>query len=229
VLTLGIDLASQPRQTAACTVDWSSGELRVSAGWDDAALLQEFARADKVGIDAPLGWPEPFLRALAEDDWPAPGAPRQALERRATDLWIHRTTGKLPMSVSTDRIAYCAMRARVLIGAAPRDGSGRFVEAYPDAALRVWGVRGVGSYKGPTARGRRAAILAALGWDAPACVDSDHCLDALVCALIARAAALGLTHPPEDQRLARLEGWIHLPREGSLSRLVPAARDRTLR
>jgi hypothetical protein len=44
---------------------------------------------------------------------------------------------------------------------------------------------------------------------------SDHnCLDALVCSLVARAAALGLTQPPEpgeEADRATREGWIHLP------------------
>ena len=44
---------------------------------------------------------------------------------------------------------------------------------------------------------------------------SDHnCFDALVSSLVARAAALGLTEPPEPgeqaDRAVR-EGWIHVP------------------
>jgi hypothetical protein len=44
----------------------------------------------------------------------------------------------------------------------------------------------------------------------------------VLCALIARAAALGLTAPPpaEELELARAEGWIHLPRKGSLGELL---------
>ncbi len=45
--------------------------------------------------------------------------------------------------------------------------------------------------------------------------ESDHnCFDALVASLVARAAALGLTQPPEtDQERDRAvrEGWIHVP------------------
>src|SRR5262249_14552833 len=44
---------------------------------------------------------------------------------------------------------------------------------------------------------------------------SDHnCFDALVCSLIARSAALGLTQPPdggEQADRATREGWIHVP------------------
>lgn len=55
-----------------------------------------------------------------------------------------------------------------------------------------------------------------------ACVESHDALDAVLCALIARAAALGLTEEPsaEDRELARAEGWIHLPRSGSLGELI---------
>jgi hypothetical protein len=136
--------------------------------------------------------------------------------------------GKLPLSVSTDRIAYCAMRcAAILDGLGPRDGSGRVLEAYPDAALRCWVGGPWASYKGP-ARVRREVLLAPLldvvalsAAQVEACVAWDDNLDALVCALVARAAALGETipPPPELERLALVEGWIHLPRAGSLSRI----------
>jgi hypothetical protein len=44
----------------------------------------------------------------------------------------------------------------------------------------------------------------------------------VLCALIARAAALGVTEPPpaEALDLARVEGWIHLPRKGGLAQLA---------
>ena len=103
------------------------------------------------------------------------------------------------------------------------------LEAYPAAALMLWGLPRDG-YKTDVAA--REDLLAALESAAPwlswepgardACVDSDDALDAVLCALIARAAALGLTEPPptEDLRLARTEGWIHLPRKSSLGELL---------
>ena len=56
--------------------------------------------------------------------------------------------GKRPLSVSTDRIAYTAMRcARILAVVGEADGKpvdlaggGRVAEVYPDAALREWGI-----------------------------------------------------------------------------------------
>lgn len=157
---------------------------------------------------------------------------------------------KLPLSVSTDRIAYCAMRCAVILGdlaqhlepaQVARDGSGLVVEAYPDAALRcwlpaVWSKTREDTYKGAggPAHARReqlvAALLAELGSafaitpeQREACIASDDCLDALVCALLARAACRGHTiaaDNSEKRRLARTEGWIHLPRAESLDRLV---------
>ena len=47
-------------------------------------------------------------------------------------------------------------------------------------------------------------------------------LDALVAALVARAAAVGCCEPiaDADGRLARQEGWIALPQSDSLARLA---------
>ena len=51
----------------------------------------------------------------------------------------------------------------------------------------------------------------------------DNAFDALVAALVARAAAIGETIkiPKKHLEVARREGWIALPTEGSLDRLVP--------
>ena len=140
---------------------------------DDETLLNLVRQADRVAIDAPFGWPEPFIRAVSAVPgyWPlSPGERRAPLERRTTDFLVHELTGKTPLSVSTDRIAYCAMRCASLLGVldAARDGSGPIVEAYPDAALRCWlpslFVGAIQSYKGSSgpAYERRELILAAL-------------------------------------------------------------------
>ena len=55
-------------------------------------------------------------------------------------------------------------------------------------------------------------------------MDSDDVLDALVCALLARAVQQeGGTlwpAPGEQTDLARTEGWIHLPMDARLGRLL---------
>jgi hypothetical protein len=257
-VTLGIDLASQPATTAVCAVTWAEGTatvaLRHGRELTDAELIRviDDERPAKVGIDAPLGWPVAFVRAVSDlDAWPvAPDGSRAALERRATDHWIRGTTErlglppKLPLSVTTDRIAYPAMRAVGLLAHLARSGHeidrsgvrGLVCETYPDPTIRTLGLWPAGaarraSYK-RAATGVRAMMLDTMAERAPwlqltdaqrrACVDSDDCLDALVCALAARAAALGLTFaPPRDHvGVARAEGWIHLPRPGALEGLV---------
>jgi len=151
------------------------------------------------------------------------------------------------MSVTTSWLAFPAMRCARLLAEVgqragepvDRSGAGRFVEVYPDAALRQWDLSPAawtedpGSYKGlePAAverRGRLADALfeAAAGWLevesglVSFCKRDDDALDALVCALVARAAELGATEPPPgDSGVASQEGWIHLPRRGPLSYL----------
>jgi len=268
--TLGIDLASQPANTAICAIAWDGSRAEVIAlarsAWDGGPLDDErlvaaalgvaplggpggwgpAGRPVKVGIDAPFGWPEPFVRAVGAhhrlEPWPSePDETRRPFERRETDRFVYGQSGKLPLSVSTDRIAYPAMRCAVLLGEigrrggrslVSRDGRGLTAETYPDAALRswlpdAWTVARGSSYKGDGAAAiaRRelltGALLDALGdgfvLSPPhraACTASDDCLDALACALVARAADLGQTRlpqPGEQERLAEAEGWIHLP------------------
>lgn len=155
----------------------------------------------------------------------------------------------VPLSVSADKIAMAAWRCCALLEAfadrgsqivtgalgAPfqADGRPRVVEAYPAAALAMWGIPREG-YKGTddVAVGARRRILAAvegagagwLRWEPGAregCVGTDHALDAFICALVARATALGLVEsvPPLDQELAAAEGWIALPHGDALASL----------
>jgi hypothetical protein len=263
-VTLGIDLASQPKNTALCAIDWEPRGARVISlvkgvtddgmtPLDDTFLVSAmrgaggaFPAPTKIAFDAPLGWPVDFVRAMRDPtSWPVPiGGGRERLERRATDHWVRKAAGKQPLSVTTDRIAYAAMRAAGILAhyattfdeEIDRSGvTGLICEAYPDPAIRALGVwpPGAGlreSYKG-AATGLREGILDRLTISAPwlvisadqrdACIQSDDCLDALICALVARAAELGLTvAPPEEMQAdAAAEGWIHLPTSGSLGQL----------
>jgi hypothetical protein len=105
----------------------------------------------------------------------------------------------------------------------------RTLEVYPAAALRRWCLV-AGSYKGPE---RRAAIDRLVGkllgvatWlevsgDQGALLrSSDDALDALISSLVARAAKVGLADASPDDPCARSEGWIVLPKGGSLSSLA---------
>lgn len=255
--TLGLDLASQPENTGLCVIEWAPGHAHVLALWrgtdDDSTRLHDklivaamrglwgcLPMPSKVAIDAPLGWPVDFVRAVSSfGAWPVGiDASRKRLERRATDYWVRDVASKLPLSVTTDRIAFAAMRAAGLLAhyessfdeAVDRSGmTGLVCETYPDPAIRRLGLwpRDAGardSYKGG-ARDLRERILRRVSEGAPwlqlslpqqrACIESDDCLDALVCALVARAAERRLTvGPPADvAEHAKSEGWIHLPAE----------------
>lgn len=149
------------------------------------------------------------------------------------------------MSVTSDRIAIPAMRCAGLLTAIAghvgadrvrRDGSGLCCEVYPDPALREWvagtpAALGRASYKGKENSARRLKLLGALLKQLPLddpdgqldqIAGEDDYLDALVCALVARAAERKRTYRPEsalEVERAAVEGWIHLPRDplGSLA------------
>ncbi|GAA3847263.1 DUF429 domain-containing protein [Streptomyces coacervatus] len=152
--------------------------------------------------------------------------------RLTDDLTWKATSMRPPLSVSTDLLGVVALRAARLLDTlaaagtpVPRDGSGQVAEVYPAAALRLWGIRPARSYKNATAEARAVrehilqAVEAGLALAVPepvrsTCADSHDHLDALVCALVARAVLVGDTRwpgTPAERMAARQEGWIHLP------------------
>ena len=243
--TLGVDLASDPRRTGLCLLDWRAGGARLAeltVGADDERVLAAHERADVTGIDSPFGWPAPFIGFLcsavrllpeAAEGWSP--AVRDGLRYRATDRVVHEAVGRWPLSVSSDLIAVVAMRCVGLLtrmGVTDRAGSDGVFEVYPAAALARWGLANRG-YRGDRARPRRHVLLRALARRAPwldlggtaeraLLAGSSDAFDALIAALNVRAAALGHTEsPPQElRREAAREGWIALPRPGSLERLA---------
>lgn len=236
---VGIDLAAAPANTALAILrdDGRCVVEEVSAGITDSAIVESVSGAERVGVDVPLGWPEPFVELLIAHASGTLGTPastgpewRRGLAMRATDLEVHRRTGLTPLSVSTDRIAHPALRwagiearLRDLGVDTARDGSGVICEVYPAATLRCrsFPYRG---YKGPKNAGRRAGLVAALSrrllwldWNGyqDLAVADDNALDAVLAALIARDVDQGdCTPPPAELReRTRREGWIWLPRE----------------
>jgi predicted nuclease with RNAse H fold len=244
--TLGVDLASADTTTAACLVDWNGCSPLIEGVYErnvSDEMIVELARgADVTGVDAPFGWPRPFADAItsyaAGHPWP---------RERPVGLWLRLTDmrtqavsgGRPPLSVSSDRIARPAERAArllTLLGeeerAARRDGSDDVIEVYPAGALRCWGIDASG-YKHPTASSIRDRIVTeisdglALTMSGPqrqVLAATDHALDALVAALVARAFSLRrVVGPTNDERsIALVEGWIYLP-SGPLAELRVSA------
>jgi hypothetical protein len=195
-----------------------------------------------VGIDAPFAWPTEFVDAVAahraRGEWPV-DYKHERLIFRATDRFVRDELGRRPLSVSTDRIGVTAMRCARLLADVGEErgrrldltGRDRVVEVYPGAALAVW-IPGAHRYRGRRGTEARKGVLAELARAAPwfrpgadvetRCLASDHALDALLAAMVTRSAALGRTHPPppDQLELARVEGWIHVPRAGTLAGLA---------
>jgi predicted nuclease with RNAse H fold len=244
MITVGVDLAAEAKKTAVAVIEWRPGRVLVrslAVNCRDADVLAAADGATKVGIDAPFGWPELFIdfvtahrdrRPLAATDL----AGRRQLVYRLTDqLVIDAGLGR-PLSVSADLIGHAAMRAAGLLAAfeaagydADRSGAGLVVETYPAAALRRWGMTST-QYKGPAGttrpneivdRMKQAVSGLELGEHEALCRRTDDALDAVVCALIARAAHRdAVTWPTTEQRFrARTEGWIVVP-NGDLADLV---------
>lgn len=240
MVVLGVDLAADPANTGAAMLIVEAGRAVadvVGPPVGDAVLVELAGTARKVGVDSPLGWPDDFVEAVGRHhrgrSWPAaddPVAQRRLLSKRATDRFVKVETGLDPMSVSADRIGAVAMRCARLQtlwaadwgGAADRAGTGRLAETYPAGALKTWGLvhRRYKGRDGAQPRGLLVdSLLVAAPWlsfddDGAACRLSDHTFDAVICALVALAATVGLTRAasagPELDRAGR-EGWIHLP------------------
>jgi predicted nuclease with RNAse H fold len=228
MVTLGIDLSSQPANTAASLIDWANGSaiarpprLRCT----DGDLSQLIDSAEAIGIDAPFGWPTEFVAAVNDwphDTWSQEG--RDRLRFRETDRFVRATQSVWPLSVSTDTIALPAMRAMSLLKkhrVTDRSGDGRFFEVYPAASLRAWGMtsRGYKEDKRPECCDARHRMLAALRVAMPWLVAPDDyardpdALDSLIAALTARSASQGRTIRPDSSQVdvASREGWIHIP------------------
>ena len=240
--TAGVDLASQDALTAVAVIGWSDGTAVLEStrlGVDNDAIVAVARGVRLIGVDCPVGWPRAFTDLLiaargsvVAPDTGADDAGRRLLAYRLTDHVVRERTGRWPLSVSADRIAYPAMRCAGLLARLAADGhpvarSGRasvVAEVYPAAALRLWGCRTAGYKADPAARAALVDDVALsvrwLNWGnhRAACVASADVLDAVICALIAGAVALGRTAGPSDDELAIAdqEGWIHLPDDGFL-------------
>ena len=239
-ITLGIDLAAQPENTAACRLIWTGESATVDdvvvgrPGCGDnelVAMMRSVVGAGgTVAIDAPFGWPDAFVEQLIEyrdsGRW-STGEKSRDLCWRTTDLALKNPEGgdgKIhPLSVSTDRIGVVAMRcahllARLASDGITRDPLGRqVVEVYPGGALRRWGLNATGYKQSPERRsellGQPPLTAIGLASFRDQIVATDHAFDALVSAIVARDVALGRDdkRPDVGDDQLRREGWIRMP------------------
>ena len=241
MITAGVDLSASPASTAVAVVEWREHDVEGS-GYsavlselvtpaDDSTIRALVDGADRCGIDSPFGWPDAFVEFVSahhRGDTPKKSqlddiASRRPLAYRRTDSYLVEHGLGRPLSVSADQIAHVAFRcAGLLADLAVSDRvDGWAVEAYPAGALKHWGLTSRG-YKRSTHRAvlaglvddlRAAAPWLDLGSHSALMAVNDNAFDAVVTALIARAASFGGTALPsaDDLPIAHREGWIHVP------------------
>jgi predicted nuclease with RNAse H fold len=238
MLIAGVDLAAEPKGTALAVIDWSSSSaalVELNLDVSDSALVDCANQVEKLGIDCALGWPVEFIDFLSGNH-PAVQANafegdlslRRRLAYRETDRHVREVTGRWPLSVSTDRLGMTAIRCAGLLSqisatgiAIDKSGSGRVIEIYPGASLRIWGFATSG-YR--ASKPTRAALIETLSRQAPwlelgnnieLMVESCDAFDAVIAALAARFAQLGAYARPSADRLelAKFEGWVALPNQ----------------
>lgn len=221
-VTVGVDLASQPKGTGLVVVEWSShgGEVASArVGATDADVLEAAVGADGVGIDSPFGWPVAFTEATGRwaagerfDEPDAGSVPVGSLTHRATDRHARAVTGRLPLSASADRLAYVAFRCAHLLDElgrrrgldrpVDRTGGDGVHEVWPYGSLLVWGGWVAGYNKrGAAGEEIRWRLLRWLTDEVPLAVTDElavvlvaepDAFDALLCALASRAVTAGL-------------------------------------
>jgi hypothetical protein len=240
VLTVGVDLAAGAKATAVALVEWGAGHATVTSvhrGAGDDVILDALGGAGKAGIDCPLGWPDDFIAFISghqhgpvavPPEYPADGWKRR-LTMRLTDQVVRAETGLTPLSVSADLLGHVALRCACLLAEASRrglvidrTGAGVLTEVYPAASLKAWGLTH-GGYKRRGSGQALGEMVDKLMSDAPwlhlglaedACRGSHDAFDAVIAALTARAAALGLTRgprTPDEASAAATEGWTAFP------------------
>ncbi len=234
---LGIDAAVDPRNNGLAVAEYANNRCKVQLvqtarrGEPIASQLLELidpARPILVAIDAPLGWPATLARALHGHlaGCALDGNPNE-LFARTTDRYVREQTGLKPLDVGADRIARTAVAAVTLVTAlreqtqqalpllhSPTGATdGGLIEVYPAATLKQRALP-FRKYKKPDATGIRMQIAASLANELDMegvtnqCVESDHCLDAVLCVLAATDFLAGRCSGPVDKAEFLEEGWI---------------------
>lgn len=180
-----------------------------------------------VAIDAPLGWPLALAASLANHRaGEAIVAEKTIVFSRETDRIVAAKIEKRPLEVGADKIARAAhsalevlarLRALTLkeipLAWASRVVSVAAIEVYPGATLKARGIEHSG-YKKLDERERavRRRIAQALEPEVPALMrlieEKADIFDACLCLVAAKDFLEVELLQPDDQSLARREGWI---------------------
>ncbi len=235
---VGVDFATEDAKKGLVLATRESGRLRLDRTWNRrrpfldvlTRWVAEAREATLIAVDAPLGWPAPLREALeSHEAGKAIETSADSMFRRQTDVFVQHATGKKPLEVGADRIARTAHAALALLsnlGKAlgtsvplawtPTGAQGpAAIEVYPAATLKAYRIRDTG-YKKVDQRDERREIVKGLKcqWmTIPDCRASElhrnaDTLDAAVCVLAAEDFIAGRAEHPEDEDLARREGWI---------------------
>lgn len=217
--------------------------------WTDERLIEVMSdpSIERIGVDAPFGWPIEYVAAISASSkngtWPKDGYTEDFGRFRATELNIKELLGATPLSSSLGNLSWVTRRSARLLARQARGedvesarlGESCFVEVYPAASLKLWGISPAdlaedpGGYKGEKAKavGRRRNLAEVLVKELESVVNmppdfvarceekgGDDLVDAFVAALVARAMAQGRCEPipagPTPKQL-KAEGWIRVP------------------
>jgi hypothetical protein len=221
---------------------------------EDDELIGYLSAGDRTGVYAPFGWPVAMVEAVSSytnsDQWQR--ASRRQFRHRETEAFVHDILQSeadqelWPQSVSCDRLALQARRMAQLREQLftetgkrfDRAGGDHILEVYAPGASLLWGLHShaANGLEIPPDASEKPGLLfverieAAAPWlqwregKRAVCLKNEYTSDALLAALVARAAELDLTMRPENGHLdlARREGWMHLPSKDSLSSLARA-------
>lgn len=235
---IGIDFATkEPGRGMVLALKETRG-VRLARVWNRhdpfldvvARWVDEDREATLIAVDAPLGWPAPLTAAL--ESHRAGGAirtPADHMFRRRTDDFVREAIGKRPLEVGADLIARTAHAAldfldqlgkklgtAIPLAWSPNDEGGpAAIEVYPAATLKAHEMRHTG-YKKASQGDERSEMVKALRRRWMAIPDScaselrknADTLDAAICAFAAGDFIAGRAEDPEDEDLARREGWI---------------------
>ncbi len=237
VQIIGIDAAVAPEKTGVALARKAEGQWcieQVCCGNRNQPIvdlllsLLDPKMPLLVAVDAPLGWPASFRKALGNHR----AGDRIELDpqfdfARETDRFVRETVGLKPLDVGADRIARTAATALSLIAklregldqalpllATPKQSQqGGVIEVYPAATLKQRKLPHR-QYKKPEMSGIRWEIATAISEELSfksgieSLIASDHCLDAALCVLAAIDFLANQCHQPLNPDLLQVEGWI---------------------